>query len=273
MKKNLSLSVCFTGKFVKNRNVLIVLFLFIASFYSSTAYAQTLRILSYNIHHGCDTSEKLQLQNMADLIRKSNVDIVGLEEVDSVCKRSENTDQAKILGKLTGMHYVFVRHFAFEGGSYGLALLSKYPISDLENNRLPVLTQENGNTRAFLTATLHVPHHKKILVGVAHLDYRDDSSRVHQSAIILNMFKDKKMPVLLLGDLNAAPESKAVLRLKELFTDANRTDYKTFPAGHPREKIDYILVNKDHYLKTIDEPFYDVLFSDHFPIGATIEIK
>jgi endonuclease/exonuclease/phosphatase family metal-dependent hydrolase len=233
---------------------------------------QTIRIVAYNIHHGCDINEKLQLTSIADLIKKSKAQIVGLEEVDSVCKRSENTDQAKILATLTGMHYAYVRHFAFDGGSYGLALLSKYPISGLVNNRLPVLTDENGNTRAFLTATLQLSKKEQLMVGVVHLDYRNDDSRATQSRIIVNMFANKKIPVLFLGDLNAAPDSKPIVNLKGLFTDTNQSGYLTFPSDHPKEKIDYIMVNTGHYLKTVKEPKYNVQYSDHLPILSDVKL-
>jgi endonuclease/exonuclease/phosphatase family metal-dependent hydrolase len=196
-----------------------------------------------------------------------------LTEVDSVCKRSGNTDQAKILAELTGMHYTYVRHFAFDGGSYGLALLSKFPITNTKNNRLPVLTTDNGNTRAFLTSDLTLPGNKKVIAAVAHLDYRSDSSRMDQSEIIVNMFKDEKVPVLLLGDLNAGPQSVSILTLKSLFVDTNRPDYFTYPVTEAINKIDYILVNKMHFKKTVDEPFYDVQFSDHLPILSMIKLK
>lgn len=229
--------------------------------------------MAYNIHHGCDTGETLQLQNIADLIKKSKAAIVGLEEVDSVCKRSGNTDQAKILGALTGMYCVYVRHFAFDGGSYGLALLSKFPVAGVENCRLPVITAENGNTRAFLKATLKLPKGKKMIVGVAHLDYRNDSSRLRQSKIIIQMFKNIKDPVLLLGDLNANTDSKEIINLKKIFIDTNSPKYVTFPASAPKEKIDYIMISKDHYLKTVEEPFLNVPYSDHLPILSSIRIN
>lgn len=251
----------------------ISFFLLNLLFFSISGTSQTIRIMAYNIHHGCDTSEKLQLQNIAELIKKSRVEIVGLEEVDSVCNRSGNTDQAKILGELTGMHYAYVRHFSFDGGSYGLALLSKFPISELKNIRLPVITAENGSTRALLTATLKLPKEKNIIVGVAHLDYRSDSSRLRQSQIILQMFKNEKKSILLLGDLNAYPGSKEIYSLKKLFTDTNASGYLTFPAFHPKEKIDYIMVNKNHYKKTIEEPLFNVQYSDHLPVLSLVKLS
>lgn len=235
--------------------------------------SQSLHILSYNIHHGCDIHEKLQLKGIADIITKSKADIVGLEEVDSVCNRSGNTDQAKILSELTGLHYAYVRHFAFDSGSYGLALLSRFPITKVINKRLPVLTQINGNTRALLWAKVELSSGKEILVLVAHLDYRSDSSRRRQSKIITGLVKKEHTPVILLGDLNATPDSKTISNLNRYFKDTNSPDDFTYPADGPEKKIDYILVDKRHFIKTLNGGVYKVNYSDHRPIFSEIRLS
>jgi endonuclease/exonuclease/phosphatase family metal-dependent hydrolase len=255
------------------KNIFTVLGLLAGSFCSQKICSQTLHMMAYNIHHGCDTSEVLQLREIADLIRQSKAEIVGLEEVDSVCKRSGNTDQARILGQLTGMHFAYVRHFAFEGGSYGLALLSKYPVSDVINNRLPVSTKEDGDTRALLTATVHLPHGRKVVVAVAHLDYREEASRITQAKIIAGLFRNKKVPVFLLGDLNAGPDSETLRTLQELFSDTNPSGSLTYPAAYPREKIDFILLSKGDYQKTLSEPASQVYYSDHLPISSVVRFS
>jgi endonuclease/exonuclease/phosphatase family metal-dependent hydrolase len=74
------------------------------------ADSQTLKVMSYNIHVGQDASNSDQLKNMADLIRSSKADLIGLQEVDSVCNRSGNIDQIKFLAEQTGMFYAYARH-------------------------------------------------------------------------------------------------------------------------------------------------------------------
>lgn len=236
---------------------------------------QVLHIIAYNIHHGCDIHEKLQLKNIAALIKESNSEIVALEEVDSVCTRSGNTDQAKILGKLTAMHYCFVRHFPFQEGAYGVALLSKYPISNLVNNRLPISATENGiSSTALLTADVQINPKHSIKVLVAHLDYRNSASRINQSKIIFNFIHATKQPVILLGDMNATPESQTIQNLTHFFVDANKPGYLTFSSDTPKIKIDYIMVDKKHYDRTLAEPRFDsVQYSDHLPILADVKIK
>lgn len=233
---------------------------------------QELKILSYNIHHGRDVHDSDQLKSLAKIITKSGADIVGLQEVDSVCSRSGKVDQPNVLARLTHMHYAYTRHFAFEGGSYGLALLSKFPITRVINKRLPVFTQIDGNTRALLWAKIALAPGKEILVLVAHLDYRNGKSRIRQAGVIINMLKDERSPVILTGDLNATPDSKPLLILKDFFKDADVPHYPTFPSNNPSEKIDYILVGGQPFQR-ISGKVYRVTYSDHCPMFASIKLS
>src|SRR5690554_5602511 len=103
---------------------------------SPEVFAQKLKVISYNIHHGADKDEKMTLDEMGEFIKSTGADLVGLQEVDSLCNRSGNVDQMKRLSEITGMHYAFVKHFAYDGGAYGLGILSRYPLSDIRNDRI-----------------------------------------------------------------------------------------------------------------------------------------
>lgn len=246
-----------------------VAFLILAA--SGWVHAQNqLGILSYNIHHGQDVNNKDRLKEMAAVITASGADIVGLQEVDSVCYRSGQVDQAQKLAELTGMHYVYVRHFAFEGGSYGQALLSKYPISTVVNHRLPIASDIPGETRAFLVADVTVSSTANWLIGVAHLDYRDADSRVNQAIQIKGIFKASQRPGILVGDMNANPDSKVIAVLREHFLDTQPDDFFTFPAIDPNKKIDYIFVDSPS-IKIIKAEVIPVEYSDHRPVYTVIE--
>ena len=95
-----------------------------------TASADTLRVLAYNIHHGEGMDGRLDLERIAALIREVDPDLVTLQEVDSVTSRTNAIDQAAELGRLTGLKPVFGRFMSYQGGAYGMALLSKWEISE-----------------------------------------------------------------------------------------------------------------------------------------------
>src|SRR5688572_7821086 len=70
--------------------------------------ARTLRVMTYNIHIARGLDDKIDLQRIANVIKRADVDVVALQEVDVKTRRSgSDVDQLKELAKLTGMHGKF----------------------------------------------------------------------------------------------------------------------------------------------------------------------
>ena len=113
----------------------------------------TVRILAYNIHHGEGVDRVLDLERIAALIRRVDPDLVALQEVDSVTDRTGGVDQAAELGRLTGLEPVFGRFMGYQGGAYGMALLSRWPVVRSDNLRLP----DGAEPRTALTAVVRTP--------------------------------------------------------------------------------------------------------------------
>lgn len=89
------------------------------------APALTLRVLSYNIHHGRGTDNQVDLARIAKVISDSQADLVALQEVDHGTRRTGGVDQTSELGRLTGMHSQFCKQIDYDDGEYGQALLSR----------------------------------------------------------------------------------------------------------------------------------------------------
>ena len=113
-----------------------------------------LRILAYNIKHGRGNDGKVDLARTADVIRRLKPDVVALQEVDDKAERSGKVDEAKKLSELTGLkHHAFGKFFDFDGGEYGMAILSRFPLSDVTNLRLP----DGAEPRTSLVVTVAAP--------------------------------------------------------------------------------------------------------------------
>ena len=85
-------------------------------------------LATLNIKHGEEGLEKI-----SDAIRQISPDIIGLEEVDVGCERSGYVDEPAELARLAGYPYhAFARAMSIDGGEYGTALLSRYPIESFE---------------------------------------------------------------------------------------------------------------------------------------------
>jgi endonuclease/exonuclease/phosphatase family metal-dependent hydrolase len=106
---------------------LVILLCFVAC-----AFAQQLSILSYNIQSGSGFDQKYNLTRTAAAINAiaPSLDVVTLQEVDNRTRRHAGDDQLQILSTLTNLKYYVLAPFrdGFQGGQYGVGILSKYPI-------------------------------------------------------------------------------------------------------------------------------------------------
>ncbi len=233
--------------------------------------AQKITVMSYNIHHGADKDEQDRVKEIGAFIKSSGADIVGLQEVDSVCKRSGRVDQMKKLSEITGMHYAFVRHFEYQGGAYGMGILSRYPIEHVHNKRMTLLKGKSPST-AMIVADIVCGSSKKVVFASAHFAL-DDSSRLLQAHEVISYLGEEKYPVIFTGDLNAEPGTPEIRYLKKYFTETDAKNIFTFPAPVATKKIDYIFIRKPH-LKKIKQHTVPVnALSDHLPVMAEIKLK
>lgn len=233
---------------------------------------QTVKVMSYNIHHGADREETDRLHEMGSFIKNSGADIIALQEVDSVCTRTKGVDQMKILAAITGMHYAFVRHYAYQGGAYGMGILSRYPILNIRNKRLTLLKGTKSSSTAMIVADIVISKSKKVIMASAHFAL-DDSSRWVQAQEVVDYLRQEKMPVIFVGDLNAKPEAPEINYLKKYFVDTDTGNVFTFPAPHAERKIDYIFVKKSNLKRVKNYRVFINDLSDHLPVMADISLK
>jgi endonuclease/exonuclease/phosphatase family metal-dependent hydrolase len=85
-----------------------------------------LKVLCYNIHHALPPSKKdsIDLDAIARVIIRSKPDLVALQEVDVHTRRSGPFNQAEELGRKTGLTPYFIKAIDYDGGEYGVAILS-----------------------------------------------------------------------------------------------------------------------------------------------------
>ncbi len=237
-----------------------------------------LKVMAYNIHHGRGMDNVVDLERIAKVIRDAAPDLVALQEVDYKTARTNGVDQAAELGRLTGMHHLFLRQIDFEGGEYGQAILSKYPISDSNIHWLPGTPERERRIAAI--GKIETP--QPILFGSTHLHHAKEEFRNQQAEEINRIAKKSNLPILLLGDFNAYPESQCIAILEKEWhsvtpsSEANSSGSKlwTFPADDPKRQIDYIFGYpknrwKSESFRAIDE----AMASDHRPIVAVVKLQ
>lgn len=231
-----------------------------------------LRVLSYNIHHAAGVDARLDVERIAKVILSVKPDIVALQEVDKGVERSKRADQPAELARLTKMNVVFGKNINFGGGEYGNAVLSRFPIGGSTNHKLPNI--DDGEQRGVLDVTLRVPDGRVRLLAT-HFDHRRDEAERRASAEAVNRLleKDRKLPTLLAGDLNAVPTSDTLKTLERSWKLANKKESFTVPVKEPKRQIDYVLfapVGAWSVIETRVLP--EATASDHRAILAVLEV-
>ena len=111
-----------------------------------------LRVLTYNIHHGEAMDGMFDYERLARVITDVNPDVVALQEVDRGTRRASGADQPALLEELTGLQAVFGHALIYEGGEYGEALLSRWPLDQVRSYHLPF--EPHQEPRTALTARI-----------------------------------------------------------------------------------------------------------------------
>lgn len=199
--------------------------------------APVLKVASFNIAAG----KVSDMTAIAKAIKAMNVDIVALQEVDKLTARSGKVDQLAELMKLTGMHGVFGRAIDYDGGEYGLAYLSKYPIKDQVIYPLPSGQREQ---RIAFVAKVEVPNFAApVTVVNAHLDTKEDPAmRLDQVRELNDRTIEIRGIKLLFGDMNDVPQSVTWQELNRYWNDIQPGDKdgRSWPAENAEIKVDYI---------------------------------
>ena len=173
------------------------------------------------------------------------------------------------------MNFVFGANIPLQGGQYGNAVLSRFPITASTNHFLPCL--EDGEQRGVIEVQLEIAATKEtVTLYATHLDHRRADQERIESAMFINKLSKKlgQKPALLAGDLNAVPTSEVLQQFKSVWTSANKEPIATIPVKSPSRQIDYVLFRPPARWRitetmSIDEP----VASDHLPILTELELQ
>lgn len=227
-----------------------------------------LKILSWNIWISG------HFDQISDFLKKSNADIIGLQEVkDDDPKR----DVIEFLSEL-GYKHVFVsvkKTWKDKSFTDGPAVFSKYPILKTEAYML-----SKTDERAAIKAEIQIED-KKLLVFSTHLIHTHQKDMEVQNEQALNLLKLlPRENTVVMGDFNATPGSFVIKKMREEFTDSDpnsKPTWSVYPEGclmcKPQDisiRLDYIFTSPDVKIKSSEVE--GSKGSDHLPITAEIEI-
>ena len=229
----------------------------------------TLRVVSWNIRHGVGMDGRLDLDRTAAVLRRLEPDLVALQEVDERCRRSGGVDQAAELGRRLGMEHRFGEFMAYDGGRYGLAILSRLPVKAARRHELP----RGAEPRCALEVEVDVAGvDGPLSFTCVHNDWTREAIRVEQMRALVAALGERR-PAIVAGDYNGEPGSDSLELLaaagwRIMAKDGPRGASRTWPADEPTQEIDHVAERglPDHAVS--HDRMDEAVASDHRPILA-----
>jgi endonuclease/exonuclease/phosphatase family metal-dependent hydrolase len=197
--------------------------------------------------------------------------VVALQEIDNVVERTGGVGQAAVYGELTGMEALFGDFMPYQGGHYGMALLSRLPVVQWANHRLP----DGAEPRTAVTARVRLSGSgREVVVSGIHF-YRTEEERLAQARSLLEQLGLEADAVILAGDFNSQPGSAVMTELASHFETPEKEGLTfTFPADEPAREIDFILVRAPAGHRVLEYRVLDeTVASDHRPIFMVLELR
>lgn len=220
--------------------------------------------MTYNIRNAKGMDGVCNFQRIANVISNETPDVVAIQELDSMTTRSGQKFVLNEIAERTQMHANYAPAISFQGGKYGIGILSRKKPLDIHSYPLP------GREEARM---LMVAEFEDYFFACTHLSLTEEDRLASLDIIKKSVGKSDK-PYFLAGDLNDTPDSKFIKALQQDFQVLTNLKKPTFPAPEPTETIDYIAVWKhrtNNFANLSAQVHEEPLASDHRPL--TVQLR
>ena len=213
--------------------------------------------LTWNINAGRGLDGVRDLARIAAVVKKADVAVTALQEIDRKTVRADGEDQFTALETLTGLKGIWCTTGTRSAGEAGMALFVK--------------------TEPAKTNVVDLPGGGKVLcadypsysVALLNLPVKDGDRAASVAKIIGLVEADR--PLFLLGDWGEEPTSDLVQKLRRGFSVLTGFA-KTYPADEPTSCVDYVALSLRHRMRfehVGHEVLPEAVASDHRPVKVT----
>lgn len=250
-----------------------------------------MRLATFNILHGrSPVDDRVDVSRFAAAVAALDADVLALQEVDRDQPRSHGADLTAVAAEAMGApEHRFAATLAGtpdvwaavdgdlqpDTASYGIALLSRYPVLSWRTVALPALRRRTpvvfpgrrrpvlvrDEPRAALVALVDGPLGPMTVVAT-HLTFIPAWNAV-QLRRLVGSLRGEPRPAVLMGDLNLdAPRPTRITGWRPL------ADAETFPVADPHRQLDHILGAgplRPHACRAVDTGL-----SDHRALWADV---
>ncbi len=269
-----------------------------------------LTVMSWNIHHGEGSDGRLDLPRIAELIRDSGADLVGLQEVDAgYGDRSDWAHQLNELATMTGLRGVYGANLVLpteprpghegardsDGGRdnphpghgasaaqrrptagaprrYGSAILSVHPVIRWSNQ--PLATAPGAEPRGLLGVRVE-PDGLPLDFFTTHLSEAEPGDRNTQADQVQQRLL-RSPRVILTGDFNAEPDDPELAALTgwtDAWASTGSGSGATYPDNDPQVRIDHLFTGPGVRVNRVEVLHDAAGASDHLPLVAQVSLS
>lgn len=213
--------------------------------------SRSIRVGTYNIK-SLDYGEGLD--EFVNDVEGMDLDVLCLQEVDSNSLRSNDMDMVKEMAEVAGYEfYHFYQTMWILDGYYGLGILSKYPITEVQSSLLPNSLIKEPR---ILTETKIQVGDIQFSIYNTHITYENNTIRRDQLNFVENHV-DRSEYSILAGDFNTFGANKR-LQLSDMDSVNADGRFKTFGSYYALDDIFY-----SNQLSLVEANVKTTSFSDH----------
>jgi endonuclease/exonuclease/phosphatase family metal-dependent hydrolase len=233
-----------------------------------------LRVATYNIHKCIGIDRRYSPERIVDVLRETGADIVALQEVVCHSNLRERDHQARFIAESLEMNFCVGENRLQDGGDYGNATLSRFPIKEFRNYDITVMRRE---PRGCLLTSIEPSEDDgfqflNLHMGTSFFERRQQVRKLISTHAL--SIPETKRRRIIAGDFN---EWTTGLTTKLLKTKYRCVDSKlhlgtsrTFPGIMPLVHLDHIYFDDGFELASaaVHKTRLSLFASDHLPIVA-----
>jgi endonuclease/exonuclease/phosphatase family metal-dependent hydrolase len=206
-----------------------------------------MRLLSWNIHKGIGGRDRrYSLGRVIDCIEHEQPDVICLQEVDRLVRRSRFDDQPRLLSRYFRREFAYHPTVAVGRGGYGNLVLSRFPL--VSRHRIS-LRQGSRKPRGAQLLVLETPQ-GRLHLAHTHLGLAEAERRWQVMRLLGHgLFRSADpLPTLIVGDFNDWRNSLAATVLEPSGfrqVTAPPSRFRSFPAWMAVGSLDKAFVRGD----------------------------
>jgi endonuclease/exonuclease/phosphatase family metal-dependent hydrolase len=237
-----------------------------------------LRIVTYNVHKCRGMDRKVAAGRIVEVLREVDADVIALQEILRVTNHDPKHDQVGFIAAELGMeHCAFGHNRPLQGGTYGNATLSRFPIENWTNYDVSHAKRERrGCLRTDIrVGKAQVVHLMNLHLGTGFMERRAQARMLMSPELLLN--GDFKHPRIVVGDFNEWTRGLTTRLLSEHFisaADKGRRVKRSYPGVLPLLRLDHVYYDGKLKLEmlALHRSKTALVASDHLPMVAEFSL-